>query len=212
MMMSLMQLSVRACTRTKSNIGNSDHKTKNCERCFYTISGAFYSSWGHFAFLKCRAKKVLCSFAYKMVWYKMVLDMMKNWVDVNFPAESLIFSDNSLFHLRESNSENPPRQFGHLERLKTLYLIAIVDTWQGRFSQTPMWISRNLINQERLSLTYLDFWITGRPFFPTVIVVTQAIWHHHPDPTTVATLNSAIHPTTWNRNWSGGAGSGRPWS
>lgn len=105
MMMSLMQLSVRACTRTKSNIGNSDHKTKNCERCFYTISGAFYSSWGHFAFLKCRAKKVLCSFAYKMVWYKMVLDMMKNWVDVNFPAESLIFSDNSLFHLRESNSE-----------------------------------------------------------------------------------------------------------
>lgn len=28
MMMSLMQLSVRACTRTKSNIGNSDHKTK----------------------------------------------------------------------------------------------------------------------------------------------------------------------------------------
>lgn len=31
--------------------------------------------------------------------------MMKNWVDVNFPAESLIFSDNSLFHLRESNSE-----------------------------------------------------------------------------------------------------------
>lgn len=31
--------------------------------------------------------------------------MMKIWVDVNFPAESLIFSDNSLFHLRESNSE-----------------------------------------------------------------------------------------------------------
>lgn len=24
---------------------------------------------------------------------------------MNFPAESLIFSDNSLFHLRESNSE-----------------------------------------------------------------------------------------------------------
>lgn len=80
-------------------------QNENCERCFYTISGAFYSSWGHFAFLKWRAKKVLCSFAYKMVWYKMVLDMMKNWVDVNFPAESLIFSDNSLFHLRESNSE-----------------------------------------------------------------------------------------------------------
>lgn len=96
---------VRVCIRIKFNIGNFDYKTKNCERCFYIISGVFYSFWGYFVFLKWRVKKVLCLFVYKMVWYKMVLDMMKNWVDVNFFVESLIFSDNFFFYLREFNLE-----------------------------------------------------------------------------------------------------------
>lgn len=96
---------VRVCIRIKFNIGNFDYKMKNCERCFYIISGVFYSFWGYFVFLKCRVKKVLCLFVYKMVWYKMVFDMMKNWVDVNFFVESLIFSDNFFFYLREFNLE-----------------------------------------------------------------------------------------------------------
>ena len=102
-------------------------QNENCERYFYTISGVFYSSL-QVLLSESKEKKVLSLFAYKMVWSGIVLDLLKDRVVVNFPAEVFSFwVTKFFFHLREESNAEKLWQFGHLKRLKTFHLI--VDTW-----------------------------------------------------------------------------------
>lgn len=123
-------------------------QNENCERYFYTISGVFYSSL-QVLLSESKEKKVLSLFAYKMVWSGIVLDLLKDQVVVNFPAEVFSFWVTKFFF---TWGKNPMlKSCGSLVisrdwKLSIWLLTLDVRGWPVQYSSQ----SQDLINQEEV--------------------------------------------------------------